>query len=230
MGAFDFGAVDWSFVLSCTVRLVASIVCGFVLGIERKSRNQAVGIRTLVLICVSSTLLSILSIYVPLISERSADSARIIAGVVSGIGFLGGGAIMRQGMNIKGLTSAAIIWTAAAVGLSLGAGLYVQSAIVLLVVELILILIEKLERKLFPAIKKKAMHLTFVESPVDQEKISAAIEHDGIKICDMNITRNLESGISVLHYSINLSDPKDFEPLIQEILKIGRLKEFSITD
>ncbi|MBQ2552011.1 MAG: MgtC/SapB family protein [Treponema sp.] len=206
------------------------MVCGFVLGIERKSRNQAVGIRTLVLICVSSTLLSILSIYVPLISERSADSARIIAGVVSGIGFLGGGAIMRQGMNIKGLTSAAIIWTAAAVGLSLGAGLYVQSAIVLLVVELILILIEKLERKLFPAIKKKAMHLTFVESPVDQEKISEAIERDGIKICDLNITRNLESGISVLHYSINLSDPKDFEPLIQEILKIGRLTEFSITD
>ncbi|MBR6193064.1 MAG: MgtC/SapB family protein [Treponema sp.] len=197
---------------------------------ERKSRNQAVGIRTLILICVSSTLLSILSIYIPTISQKTADSTRIISGVVSGIGFLGGGAILRQGMNIKGLTSAAIIWTASAMGLALGAGLYVQTLIVLAVVELTLLLIEKLEHKFFPEINKKGLHLVFENAPVDMDKIKKTLESSGIKIFDQNMTRDLTRGTLILHYSINLSSMKDLEPLVQKLQSVGMLTEFSVTD
>ena len=206
------------------------MICGFILGIERKSRSQAVGIRTLVLICVSSTLLSILSTYIPTVSAGNADSTRITAGVISGIGFLGGGAIMRQGMNIKGLTSAAIIWSASALGLAIGAGLYVQSAIVVLITELILVLIEKFERNLFPDIKKKGLHLVFEGALVDNQKIRQTIENGGIKIYDMNMTRDLSRNVLILHYSINLSTMKNFEQLIQELQNHGKLTEFSITD
>ncbi len=221
---------DWKFILICSIKILLSIICGFILGVERKSRNQAVGIRTLILICVSSALLSILSIYVPTISIKNADSTRIIAGVISGIGFLGGGAIMRQGMNIKGLTSAAIIWTAAALGLALGVGLYVQSAVVLVIVELILVLIEKLEYRLFPAAKSKGLHLYFEDSTVDMKKIRQIIESNGIKICDLNITRDLSRNSLILHYSIKLSGLENFEPVVQELSHIGKLTEFSITD
>ncbi|MBR6080028.1 MAG: MgtC/SapB family protein [Treponema sp.] len=197
---------------------------------ERKSRNQAVGIRTLILICVSSTLLSILSIYIPTISQKTADSTRIISGVVSGIGFLGGGAILRHGMNIKGLTSAAIIWTASAMGLALGAGLYVQTLIVLAVVELTLLLVEKLEHKFFPEINKKGLHLVFENAPVDMDKIKKTLESSGIKIFDQNMTRDLTRGTLILHYSINLSSMKDLEPLVQKLQSVGMLTEFSVTD
>ncbi len=229
MGTLNF-TVDWNFILDCTIKIVASVVCGFVLGMERKSRNQAVGIRTLILICVSSTLLSILSIYIPTISQKTADSTRIISGVVSGIGFLGGGAILRQGMNIKGLTSAAIIWTASAMGLALGAGLYVQTLIVLAVVELTLLLVEKLEHKFFPEINKKGLHLVFENAPVDMDKIKKTLESSGIKIFDQNMTRDLTRGTLILHYSINLSSMKDLEPLVQKLQSVGMLTEFSVTD
>ncbi len=222
--------MDFKFVGDCAIKILLSIVCGFVLGVERKSRNHAVGIRTLILICVSSALLSILSTYIPTISQKNADSTRIIAGVVSGIGFLGGGAIMRQGMNIKGLTSAAIIWTAAALGLALGAGLYIQSVLVLVVVELILVLIEKLEFKWFPAAKTKSLHLVYENVPVDTAKIRQTILESGVKIIDLNLTRDISRRTLILHYSIKLSSLENFEPLVQQLSKIGDLTEFSMTD
>ena len=226
----SFILIDWKFVLDSAIKIAASIICGFILGIERKSRSQAVGIRTLILICVSSTLLSILSIFVPTLSNKTADSARIIAGVVSGIGFLGGGAIMRQGMNIKGLTSAAIIWTASAMGLALGAGLFVQTVIVLVLVEVILILIEKMEHKLFPAVDKKGLHLVFEGSDIDIVKIRTLIEKNGIKICDQNMTNDILHRMLILHYSINLSSMENFDDLIKKLSTLGKLTEFSITD
>ena len=115
---------DWYFLLECFIKLTLSVLCGFLLGIERKSRRQIVGMKTLILICVSCTLLAILSSYMAEnFGDGSSDVTRISAGVVSGIGFLGGGAIIRQGLNIKGLTSAAIIWTDSALGLAIGTGL-----------------------------------------------------------------------------------------------------------
>ena len=120
--------MDWNFICDCIIKLCLSFVCGFILGIERKSRQQTVGMRTLILISVSSTLLALLSSYMALVNDiHQGDPSRIAAGVVSGIGFLGGGAILHQGLNIKGLTSAAIIWAAAALGLAIGSGLYIQS-------------------------------------------------------------------------------------------------------
>ena len=108
------------------LRIFCSFIAGAIMGLERKLRMQFVGMRTLVLISVSSCLIMMLSIYTSqTFHPISADPARLAAQVVSGIGFLGGGAILREGFNVKGLTSAAIIWTAAALGLSFGAGFFI---------------------------------------------------------------------------------------------------------
>ena len=99
-----------------SARIAASFFCGLLLGFERKTRQHSVGMRTLILISVSSSLLAMLSSIITLEPRvTGGDPTRVAAGVVTGIGFLGAGAILRQGMNIKGLTSAAIIWTAAAI-------------------------------------------------------------------------------------------------------------------
>ena len=100
------------------IRLAASLVCGFCLGLERKMRQHTVGIRTLTLLSVSSCLLTIVSSYLASSVAVDGDPTRVAAGVITGIGFLGAGAIVNQGLNIRGLTSAAIIFTSAASGVA----------------------------------------------------------------------------------------------------------------
>ena len=219
---------DLSFISDCLIKFALSVICGFILGMERKSRNQAVGIRTLILICISSTILSILSIYIPEHSPVQGDPTRIIAGVVSGIGFLGGGAILRQGMNIKGLTSAAIIWTSSAIGLCIGAGLYVQSFVVLLICETVLIVIEKFESKFFPAIHKKTMRIVIEDDSADIKSISDTIEKFGLIICDLNMTHKFPENKLFLHYSVKTPQEMDFSTLISAIQTMGEISEFSV--
>jgi len=218
------------FISDCLIKFALSVICGFILGMERKSRNQAVGIRTLILICISSTILSILSIYIPEHSPVQGDPTRIIAGVISGIGFLGGGAILRQGMNIKGLTSSAIIWTTSAIGLCIGAGLYVQSIIVLVICETVLIVIEKFESKFFPAIHKKTLHITFENDSVEIDSINKIIEKSGVIICDLNLNRHISNGKLSLHYSVKTPQEMNFSKMIDEMKKDAPLREFSVTE
>ena len=104
------------FFISCVFKIILSFIAGFVFGLERKFRQQVVGMRTLILICCSSAMLSILSEWIA-IQSGAADTARIAAGVISGIGFLGAGVIMKTGLNVKGLTSAAVIWADSTIGL-----------------------------------------------------------------------------------------------------------------
>ncbi len=227
--------MDKTFLADCMIKIAASIFCGLILGIERKSRNQTVGIRTLILISVSSTMLCILSSYISGYTNTdgqfiSGDPTRIAAGAISGIGFLGGGAIMRQGLNIKGLTSAAIIWTAAALGLCIGGGLYIPSAVVLFCVVLLLILLEKVEYKLFPASRSKTLHLVFEDDKIDMVKVKKAIQDSGFRVADLNVSRVMIAHQTILHYSVKAPPEDDFGSLIEKLNTLGKLTEFSITD
>lgn len=223
--------MDLQFVIECAIKIFASFLCGFILGIERKSRQQVVGMRTLILISVSSTILSILSIYMAHITDvPNGDPTRIVAGVVSGIGFLGGGAIMKQGMNIKGLTSAAIIWAASALGLVVGAGLYIQAGITLVVFMLSLIVLEKVEEKWFPAEQSKTLHLVYEEDELDLEKIKSIIQSNGIFVKDINISKVMSVKQTILRYTVKTPREIDFMKLSENLKAAGVLSEFSLTE
>lgn len=226
---------DSQFLIECIIKIAASVSCGFILGIERKSRSQVVGIKTLTLICVSCTLLTILSSYLSGYKNAdgtfiSGDPSRIAAGAISGIGFLGGGAIMKQGLNIKGLTTAAIIWTASALGLCIGAGLYIQSAVVLACILVLLVVLEKVENKIFPATRSKTLHLVFENDTLDMNSLKAQIEKAGFKILDLNLSRVMASSQIILHFSVKAPSGDDFHELIENLKKLGNLSEFSLTD
>lgn len=226
------GNFDLHFLLICFIKLFLAFCAGFALGFERKSRQQVIGIRTLILICMSSTLLSIISAYYPF-ATKFGDAGRVAAQVVSGIGFLGGGAILRQGMNIKGLTSAAIIWTTSAIGLAIGAGLYIPALICVLVAEFSLIALEKFEEKHFPAGRAKSLHLTFdlhSEEDIDMTEVKNTIENHGFIVSDFNMSRIIGSKMMILHYSVKAPKKDDFSDLIDALKKVGKLSEFSITD
>ena len=223
--------MDWKFILDCAIKIFASLVCGFVLGVERKARQQVVGMRTLILISVSSTLLSILSIYMAhLPGVPTGDPTRIAAGVISGIGFLGGGAILHQGLNIKGLTSAAIIWAASALGLALGAGLYIQSALALILFVVSLVLLEKVEEKWFPAEQNKTIHLVYEENKLDLAKIKSIIEKNGLVVKDLNISKVMSQKQTILRYTVKAPREADVMALAENLKKAGTLSEFSVTD
>lgn len=226
--------MELDFTTECVIKLLAATLCGALLGLERKHHNQVIGMRTLILITVSSALLSILSSYMATASifapPERGDPTRIAAGVISGIGFLGGGAIMKQGLNIKGLTSAAIIWTSATFGLAIGAGLYVQVGVALLISLSILIGLEKINTKFFPATRSKSLHLCFENETLDMNKISQTIKKHGMIIADVNTSRAISVKRIILHYSVQAPREDDFDALIADLNKIGTLSEFSITD
>lgn len=226
--------MELNFVTESMVKLILAVFCGFLLGLERKSHNHAVGLMTLVLICVSSSLLSLLSsfmatneIFGPI---GRGDPTRIASGVISGIGFLGGGAIMKTGLNIRGLTSAAVIWTSASLGLAIGAGLYIQVGVALFLVLVLLVGLEKLEAKWFPAAKSKTIHLCYEGDLLDLKEIRKCIENHGLIINDMNMSHVIISKQTFLHYTIKSPAGTIYTPLIEHLSKLGHLSEFSITD
>ena len=124
--------LDWPEVL---LRVALAAVLGGVLGLERELREREAGLRTHLLVCVGSALFTIVSAYGFTEFLKSgdavvrADPARIAAQIVTGIGFLGAGAIIRQGLSIRGLTTAATLWVVAAIGLATGAGYYSAAVI-----------------------------------------------------------------------------------------------------
>jgi len=99
------------------------MVCGGLLGLERQLTEHPAGLRTLILVCIGSTLIGSTDVYL-YTTFKTQDTFRLAAQVVTGVGFIGGGAILQTKATIKGLTTAATLWITAAVGLALGVGFY----------------------------------------------------------------------------------------------------------
>jgi putative Mg2+ transporter-C (MgtC) family protein len=118
------------------VLVLASMVPGSLIGIERKARGKPVGVRTITLICMGSTIFTLVSILIS--KDVGADPGRVAAQVVTGIGFLGAGAILHSKQRVRGLTTAATIWVVAAMGVLIGAGYAVPAVVISVVVVLLL--------------------------------------------------------------------------------------------
>lgn len=217
-------------ILDYAIRLAVSFFCGMCLGLERKSRQQTVGIRTLVLISVSCTLLSILSQYIAETSPAHGDPTRIASTVVTGIGFIGGGAILRQGLNIRGLTTAAIIFTAAAIGLACGSALYIPAGLTLVVAIIVLFMMNKLERKLFPAAKNKLIQITIKDSDFDQKDFRKILEKNGLIIHDLNIEYTADNLQTVLSYTVKTPDELDAIKLSNELKEMKGINKLILSD
>lgn len=127
------------------LRLVMSVLLGGLIGIEREAANRPAGLRTHILVSVGSTLMMIISIYG---FDGIGDPSRLAAQVVSGIGFLGAGTILRTGDTITGLTTAASLWVCAGIGLAIGSGYYLAAFITVIVVLLSLISFGRIEDRI----------------------------------------------------------------------------------
>ncbi|MBU2541363.1 MAG: MgtC/SapB family protein [Candidatus Omnitrophica bacterium] len=122
------------------LRLILAAVLGGFIGLEREIKKRSAGLRTHILVCVGASLIMLTSAYVFDIYKDIAnvDPSRIVAGVVTGIGFLGAGAIIRGGDTVHGLTTAATLWIVAAIGIAVGCGFYLAALVTTLLVLIVL--------------------------------------------------------------------------------------------
>lgn len=136
--------------LGIVFRLLLSALLSGMIGLERQLHRRAAGLRTHILVSVGATLIMLTSVYIFDIYKDKApvDPARIAAGVITGIGFLGAGTIIRYGEEIRGLTTAASLWVVAAVGLAVGCGFYIAAVATAIIVLLALLFLRRLESKI----------------------------------------------------------------------------------
>lgn len=150
--------------MELTIRILFALAIGGLIGLEREFGQHSAGFRTHILVCLGSALIMLLSLYgfSVFMDEPNvrADPARLAAQVISGIGFLGAGTILRTGNSISGLTTAASLWVVAALGLAVGAGFYYGAMLTTVLVLICLFVLNKLE-KVFSR-KRKVTEITVV--------------------------------------------------------------------
>lgn len=131
------------------LKIFTAVLCGGLIGLERELARKAAGLRTNILICMGSTIYMVVSDLVPLLNPGVvADPGRVAAQVVTGIGFIGAGSIIRSGPTVEGMTTAATIWIVAALGLVIGIGYPLLAILFTLVVLIVLIGLRKIEKVL----------------------------------------------------------------------------------
>ena len=164
---------DWEVCL----RLVLSCIMGGIIGYERQMRHKSAGLRTNMLVALGACLIMLLSqaLYDNVEGKTNADPARLAAQVVSGIGFLGAGAIMKEGLTVTGLTTAATLWVVAGVGLAVGAGFYLGAGVTTGVVFLILWNLSRLDMWVDHD-RILALSIYTLDRPGQIMRISACIE------------------------------------------------------
>jgi putative Mg2+ transporter-C (MgtC) family protein len=174
------------------LRLVVAAVLGSIVGIERERLNWVAGLRTHMLVCVGSALFMIVSFcgFADVLSHEhiELDPSRIAAQVVSGIGFLGAGTIILRSKAVRGLTTAASLWSVAAVGLAVGGGLYIAAATATGLIVMILAGLKPLERRLFLTRRQKAPLLMLI---IDRRETSLFAIESVLEAANLDFQRML---------------------------------------
>ena len=204
------------------LRMFLAVACGGTIGLERTFRRRPAGMRTHMLICLGACMTTLTSQYLLLYMNYYTDMARLGAQVVAGIGFIGAGTILvTRHQKVKGLTTAAGLWTAAIVGLSLGAGFYEGGLCVTVLVLLAESLFSRLERLILRKSPELNLYIHYTGEHT-MERILTYLRDKDIKVLSMQITRQKESAnhtptvifLLRLHRKIR---PKEFLAELQKL-------------
>jgi len=212
--------------LHITIRLVLAIVLGGLIGLEREQKNHAAGFRTHILVCLGSALIMLLSIYgfSDFVQEGSVqmDPARLAAQVVSGIGFLGAGAIIRNGFSISGLTTAASLWVVGAIGLAIGAGFYYAAVASAVFVFISLWFLKLFEYRWLRISRLHIFSVRSLDRPGQLSQITSLFARKRIEIRKVEVDEASESDDGGeqevrIKFTVRLKRPHQSIPLVEEL-------------
>ncbi|MCP4726176.1 MAG: MgtC/SapB family protein [bacterium] len=201
------------------LRLFLSALFGGIIGVEREWRNKAAGLRTNMLICLGSCLLMILSLTIVEGYEKyMADPTRIAAQIVSGIGFLGAGAIIRAKFSVIGITTAASIWLTSGIGMAVGSGNYYTASISLLITIIVLQVFSPLEKLFKSKIINRLYHIKFrKDSSSETGEVISKFYHSAVNIVQ-EITYSFDNELVTMSFSVN-DHPQKHDKFISELKK-----------
>jgi putative Mg2+ transporter-C (MgtC) family protein len=147
--------MDFTIEIGDMVAMLVSILCGGLIGFEREYRSKSAGFRTIILISLGSTIFTIVS------QHGAGADDRISANIITGIGFIGAGVIFKDRVSVRGLTTAAVIWTSAAIGMTAGVGYHALALALTLITLTVLLMVTSVERLISKLQKEKVLRVTF---------------------------------------------------------------------
>jgi putative Mg2+ transporter-C (MgtC) family protein len=217
--------------LDIILRVLIAAVLGAVIGYERERQNQPAGLRTHVILVVGSALAMVLSInmalqYLP--QGTGGDPTRLAAQVISGIGFLGAGAILRYGVSVKGLSTAASLWTMAIVGLAVGGGYYIPALVTTALLLVTLVTLNFLERRFIRQYVTLSVSIIAEDRPnILEESRQVMLKH--VKtVSDIRIEKNFLKKRVRIQSEVTFLEGKALESLMDDLALIKGVRGFKI--
>ena len=215
---------------SSLIRILVSFVIGTIIGIERETHSQPAGLRTHILISIGATIAMLISIYIPqtFTNFQNGDPGRIAAQVVSGIGFLGAGAILKYGADVKGLTTAASIWAMAALGLAVGAGMFAISLIGLVVILFALTIMDVFEKKIFKTRTLRKIELLVKKKDSDVDVLKSILKRMDVKVISSGFERNLNEASDKIRFIVGVTEKMEIKALTNALENYPGMVSFSM--
>ncbi|NLW44661.1 MAG: MgtC/SapB family protein [Syntrophomonadaceae bacterium] len=210
---------EWEIIL----KLILSCILGGMIGLERESLNRPAGLRTYTLVCMGSALAMVVSLemYYQFQATVNADPGRIAAQVVSGIGFIGAGTIIREGPTIRGLTTAAGIWVVGCIGLAVGAGMYIPAVATSILVLFILIYFRRLEERVSRMRDYRGFSMIVEDIPGQVGRIGSAVGDLGVSIKNIQLSETDEPGRIEVELLVVLPQNLDPETVIRSLSNVA---------
>ncbi len=206
------------------IRLFLAVLLGGAIGYQREISEKPAGLRTHALVSLGSALLMIVSIDIqPFLGLARTDVTRIAASVVTGIGFLGGGAIIRQGSIVRGLTTAASIWVVSGVGLAVGGGLYLASLISTLFILLTLTTLKYIEIRAVPG--HRTIQMMAIDNPQQLGKIISALGEIGVTVRTIEIEPLEGEGTNIIQLGLQIPQDCDIDRIAAKLASVKGVGE-----
>ena len=226
--------------IELAIRILSAIALGFILGFEREITNKYAGLRTHILVCLGACVFTIISIYgFPMFAgdipeyhpNGIRDTARVAAQVVTGIGFIGAGTVLRNGPTVFGLTTAATLWMAASIGLACGSGMYGVATIATLASVCVLTLIRVFERKVLNRSSKniRRMKVTLFCQQEEVDTIKDFMTENFKSVETLKVQKLFENPDKIkISMTVEIVSRKPVQSLYKKIEKLKGIDSISI--
>lgn len=212
--------------LELLLRLFLAVVLGGAIGYQREIAEKPAGLRTHALVSLGSALIMIVSIDLqPFLGLPRTDVTRIAASVVTGIGFLGGGAIIRQGSIVRGLTTAASIWIVSGVGLAVGGGLYAASIVSTLFILLTLTTLKYIEVRAVPG--HSTIQMVAIDNPQQLGLILSALGDISVTVSTIEIEELEGEGTNIVQLGLKIPPHVNSEQIISKLASVKGVSEIN---
>lgn len=212
-------------------RLLLSMLLGMIVGAERKRKGQIAGIRTFALISMGACLAMLLSIYVPQVyfGLKNGDPARIAAQVITGIGFIGGGAMIHLKGAVRGLTTAAGIWMTAIIGMAVGVGMYACSIGATILILVTLIAFEQYEKHRKLGNESKVINISVDGIVTDLEPYRSVLAENRVTLSTFFVDYNYADNVTELNFVVLTHAYADIMPLLRQMSAVNSTKRLTLT-